>query len=736
VTARAANYSGKAASATVTVKDGLTMAGTLDFHVPSPIVKDLEAPFSINSTLATADSSPITYTWEAPGFSAATFGGDVFTGIPAAAGTHTITLHATANGHTPQMVSKPVDVIDGLDMGNLTISVQGGNVSNSFVAGINTVIFKAELDPPVPQNVTYTWEAPGCTLDAVATGNQYQPTLPPVEGPYTVTLTASAPGYHQKKATYGYTITCNQMPVGFNLTRTELLPGDTTTLSVNPAVPTPSSYTWDIPTNFTITAGSSITPLVTIKAPTTALAYPATITLRTMAVNYCDALSTATITVKDCYPLPTPPTITASLEESNGFVSVPSRRNVTFYTQAVTPKKTGGTVTYSWDFATSSYPFSPANLTGSSYAFNTVAPGFNAETYTLNLQVKADGYCGQPPVTQKVVVTPYTEQLKGKIILDEAIAPANTNDEPVVWIAKGHTVTLHASYLPTAEEDNIDEVYSWEWMDNAGTRHPVASINSDKGILEITPSSDVTNKWIIVKITDNNGRAPISKEFRYTVQDCAYAHSDLHVNVNWKCGNTAVGYNATAYIKDAADNTIYRVVNINDRWWFGENLRRATGSYRASLSTATGLFYERDNATQADMHDPSKGAPCPVGGKIPGSGDWVNLAQINTINTEQFMLLANSQKTTDYSNLDGTTWVTYLNAPTNTYEFSALPGGYLSGGGLSNLQGRAAYFMTFDANVWVLGNTSGANPSSLSGILGSTSAIDGEYYNIRCVRDL
>ncbi|MDR2448347.1 MAG: hypothetical protein LBD52_00115 [Prevotellaceae bacterium] len=730
VTARAANYSGAVAQETVNVKGALDMSGSLDFNVPSQIVKDLEAVFSVNSTL-TADESSITYEWDAPGFSAITFGGPTFTGIPSTAGSHTITLRASAKGYTPRVATKTVDVIAGLDMGELTISAQGGS-SNSFDAG-KTVIFIPNLAPSI-SNATYTWSAPGCTPDSF-TGAQYNLTLPPTEGPYTVTLTASATGYHSKQAIYGYTIICNKMPVSFNLTRTALLTGDETTLSVNPSVNS-ASYTWDIPTGFGTTAGSSVTPQVTIKAPSNALANPATITLQAKAVNYCDASHTATVTVKDCYPFPTLPTITANLGESNGFVIVPSRRNVTFSTPAVTPLRAGGTATYNWSFMSSSYPFNPSGLSGSNNEFTTVAPGFNAETYTLNLQVKADGYCDLDPTTQQVAIAPYTEQLQGKIILDEAITPENTNDDPVVWIAKGHTVTLHASYLPSAQEDNLDAVFSWEWMDNNGARHSVTSKDSDKGVLEITPSSDVSGKWIIVKVTDNNGRAPISKEFRYTVQDCVYRGSDLHVNVNYKCDKTATAYNSTVYIKDAADSRIYRVVNINQRWWFGENLRRATGSYQQSSSTVTGLFYERDNNTLADMANSSKGTPCPVGWKIPSSSDWNDLAVIHTTNTEQFKLLANSQKTTDLNNLDGTVWVTYQNTPyTNIYEFSALPGGYLSGSGSQSLQGRAAYFMTHDTNVWYLGNTSGAGPSSLFGTLGSTPATNGDYYNIRCVRD-
>ncbi|MDR0738273.1 MAG: PKD domain-containing protein, partial [Prevotellaceae bacterium] len=72
VTASAAEYINSTFATTVTVKGGLDMTGTLDFHVPPQIVKDLEAKtFSVNSSLVAGGSS-ITYEWEAPSFSPTT----------------------------------------------------------------------------------------------------------------------------------------------------------------------------------------------------------------------------------------------------------------------------------------------------------------------------------------------------------------------------------------------------------------------------------------------------------------------------------------------------------------------------------------------------------------------------------------------------------------------------------------------------------------------------------------
>jgi uncharacterized protein (TIGR02145 family) len=725
VTARAAKYSGKQDTKIVTVKGGLDMTGTLDINAPDEIVKDLPAAFSVYSTLVTQDETPITYEWDAPGFTATTFGGPTFTGTPIAAGPHTIKLTAKANGYTSKETSKPVDVIDGLDMGTLTIVANGG--TSPFPAGINTVSFTPEFTNLPASPVTYTWNAPGCTPNSFP-GDSYNPTLPSEPGTYKVTLTARATGYNPKQATFDYAVTCSPMTVSFNLTHSKLLTNDETTLTVNPpAAPTSGvSYEWTVPTGFDITAGSSITPSVTVKTPATELVDPVPITLTAKAVNYCDASYSNTVTVKDCYNMPSPPTITANLGESNGFVIVPSRRNVTFSTPGITALRTGGTVTYKWEFMTSSLPFNPSSLIGNSNTFTTTAPEFNAETYTLDLRVTADGYCSHTPVTQKVVVAPHTDQLRGKIVIKEAIKSTDLsygNQDSTIWLATDHATTLTAVYIPAAGENGLKLTFTWKWLENSSSITHHLNENSYNDTIGFSPLNSVDN-WLVLEVADYNGKAPTSRAYPYIVQDCHYTGTDLHVNINYQCGITSGGGNYTAFIKDATDNKVYRVAQIQNRWWFTENLRRNEGQPQI---LPLGYFYPKDVSILTNI--------CPAGWRIPNGTDWTNLATITSSNQDQFkqLIINNTSSGPTY---DGSAWAEYMNTPgENKYDFSAIPTGYLIGS-TAYAKGTHAYFLTNSNLVYLLGDPSNSPPPTVNGVLSSTGVSSGNaYYNIRCVRN-
>jgi uncharacterized protein (TIGR02145 family) len=741
VTAKAEAYRAMTYTIDVTVKGERSMSGTIDFtHVPNQVVKDLPATFTVVNNGLNAGGTPITYTWTATGFSPDTFEGPTFIGVPTISGQIPVKVEAKADGYTSKEKSKTVDVIGGQDMGTLTIVANG---TSPFPAGTNTVIFTPEFTTPPPPGVTYTWNATNCTPNTF-TGAEYKPTLPSVAGNYTIKLIASATGYNPKQATFNYEVKCNPMNVSFNLTDSKLLTNDETTLTVNPpTAPTSGvSYEWTVPTGFGITDGSSITPSVTVKAPTTALANPATITLTAKAENYCDASYSDTVTVKDCYPSTYTPVINSSATFEGGIFHASNLQNVTFSTSPVTPLRSGGTTTYAWSFAappsSSSRSFTPSSspATTDNTTFITKAPGHSTDIHNLTLQVVADGYCSFDPVSKPVVVDPSKGALTGTIEISEVIAPTSDFTKPVLWIAKNRPITLHAHYSAGSGEAiaELDLVFKWYWVN--GNSSTFLGEN-DGTLLDYIPLTAFDDNRIRVEVHDRNGKASTGQNYPFYVQDCVYSGPDLHVNVNWRCGTTAA-FDPKVYIKDAADDKIYQVVRIKDRWWFGENLKRAAGNYIPfSSSTLTGFFYERNNSTLDDMHDPTKGAPCPVGWKIPNTSDWTNLELIDESNSpsKRFKWLANNKITTDPNNLDGALWVAYNNRPyENRYEFSALPGGYISNNMLS-LQGRAAYFMTYGSDVWYLGSTSGASPNSIDGTLSKITAAEGDYYNIRCVRD-
>jgi uncharacterized protein (TIGR02145 family) len=522
------------------------------------------------------------------------------------------------------------------------------------------------------------------------------------------------------------------MTVDFNLTtRPELLTGDETTLIVNSPGPAGTSYTWTIPDGFSVTGGSLTASSVTIKTPDTKLASPATLKLTAEMVNYCPATHTATVTVKECYDLTTPKIISVDRPIVDGVVIVPSRRNVTFSTDKVTPWKTGGTVTYNWSFSENSLKFNPPAQSTGSNTFVTAAPAHNADTYTLTLQVEADGYCTHSPVTQEVVIKSYTEQLKGTIYVKEAMKttnPSYANQDTTIWLAKDYPATLTAIYVPApgeaGREDDLNLKWTWSWTNEQSVTKPLDGI-ADKNTIGLSPSATVTNQRLIVTVEDDNGRGPTSRAYNYTVQACNYTgNNDLFVNINNQCGTLTIG-NYTAFIKDAEDQTIYRIVQIGQRWWFAENLKKNTGVYK-DKGSSLGFFYSKEERNNDNI--------CPEGWRISDMSDWTNLK--SALSTDQFENLTINR--TSGAPYDGTAWASYRNLGNNQYGFSAIPAGFLNGS-TQRMQGEMAYFLTKGGTqVYYLGNPdiTTNDPEDLDGILELTNISSSEaYYTVRCVRN-
>jgi uncharacterized protein (TIGR02145 family) len=740
VTARAAKYSGMTASRTVTVKGGKDMTGTLDFDEPPQIVKDLEATFTVKSTLSTSDGSPITYEWYAPGFTPATFTGSSFTGIPTIAGTRTITLRAKANGYTTIDKAKSINVMDGLDMGELKIIASGGGTSSSFTAGINTVAFIPGLTPPIP-SVTYTWNAPQCTPKSF-TGNEFNPTLPSNAGDYSITLEAKATGYHTKTTTFDYIITCTTLPVDFKLSRTELLTNEETILTVTPSVST-ASYTWAIPNDFTITAGSSITPSVTIKAPGSEKASPVPLTLNAEAVNFCPNSHSETVTVKACYPLPPSltPTITSNATDGNdGRVHATNLQTVRFETFPIAPRRSGGTTTYSWDFGAplnGGYSFTPSSSPAAinNTVFETKAPLQDADRiYTLKLQIAADGYCPFNPVVKNVIVDKSNGKLTGTVKIVEAVAPTSDPNNPVVWLANGRPVTLRAQYLTGIPEELDNLEYDWFWVDENNDRWTLSSPLSNKGRLTFIPAK-AGDFQIGVRVNDLNGKEGVGKSYSYTVQNCGKSDlPSLRIDVNYPCGFINNTY-ATAYVIDSVGgNYTYKAVSIGGKWWLTENLRKGTTDAKTSYIDDYGAYYPTSAVTEMVKTD---GVYCPKGWRIPNETEWESLnktASPTNNNEEVFQKLAiieTESNPDEGSKAWNSAMVTNAGLLSNTYGFSLIPAGFYLNNILYN-HGKNAEFFISSGGIQGYGLSSGG---PANGTAYPSTLMSGRYYTARCVND-
>jgi uncharacterized protein (TIGR02145 family) len=733
VRARAANYSDMTASTTVTVKGGKDMTGELDFNIPPQIVNGLEATFSVSSSPTTDETAPITYEWTALTFAPATFSGSTFSGVPAAVGTRTITLLAKAEGYTTVSKSKQVDVIAGRDMGELNI-----HASNStFMAGGDNITFTPQFAPPLTlQNATYTWKATGCT-PGMYTGENYKPKLPSTAGTYNIALNVQATGYKEGEASFSYTIACNPMTVGFNLSRTELLVGDKTVLSVIPPSPPVSgiSYTWTIPTGFTITDGSSTTPSVTIQAPASnPPIQPVPLTLTAKATNYCEATATATVTVVSCYPATiTPPTITAEGVEpdENGIFHVLNLQNVTFSAMPVVSLPPEKSVTYSWTISdpggkSFTPSISPAAIDNTS--FKTKAPVYdNGVTYTVKLQVAAEGYCQFEPVTKKIVVDASAGALTGNVTIKEAVAPDNDKNSPVLWLVKDRPVTLTAIY--DGDEDDIDVRYKWTLKKLSAIIGKWDNKETLTYAFSLEESADYT---IMVEAYDNLGKTGVKKTYPLTVKYCAaYNLPGLHANINYQCSMDGV-YN-TAYVIDSMDtgtghSNIYPVRNLTSKWWFTENLRanKQSNAYTVRL-TDYGAYYPGE---AVEALGSASGSYCPKGWRIPSAEEWTTLNNTVAPNDSKgaFVKLA----------INTGVWSSELtNRPTSSSEnpvkFNIVPAGYYSNNSLSSTS-TLALFMTRDGKECQYGKLGGSDDFGSSDT-NTHNLTNGRSYTVRCVND-
>jgi hypothetical protein len=97
---------------------------------------------------------------------------------------------------------------------------------------------------------------------------------------------------------------------------------------------------------------------------------------------------------------------------------------------------------------------------------------------------------------------------------------------------------------------------------------------------------------------------------------CKYVGSDLYMNATtYKCQQRTSGaQNWEAWIKDTRDGTMYRIVQVNTTWWFGDY-----------------LIYGNDGTMTCDgykIYEYSTDIHCPAGWDVPTVTQWMSRMNI------------------------------------------------------------------------------------------------------------
>ncbi|NLB63101.1 MAG: hypothetical protein GX801_03215, partial [Fibrobacter sp.] len=153
---------------------------------------------------------------------------------------------------------------------------------------------------------------------------------------------------------------------------------------------------------------------------------------------------------------------------------------------------------------------------------------------------------------------------------------------------------------------------------------------------------------------------------------------------------------------DKRDNHTYKIVQIEDQIWMGENLRYLPEVNGVSINTANPRYYVYDykgtDVTAAKntsnyrdygaMYNyPAAINACPAGLRLPTNHDWTNLMDI-----------AGGSSVAGLK-LNATSGWSYGNDGTDEYGFSALPSGYFSAGAFSQVLINAYWWSAQDSTA-------------------------------------
>ncbi|MDR3133368.1 MAG: hypothetical protein LBU42_05015 [Prevotellaceae bacterium] len=143
---------------------------------------------------------------------------------------------------------------------------------------------------------------------------------------------------------------------------------------------------------------------------------------------------------------------------------------------------------------------------------------------------------------------------------------------------------------------------------------------------------------------------------------CPYTGSDLYMDISHRCLQRQSGAkNWEAYIKDARDSELYRIVKMPDnKWWLAQNVKYASAGYAISGCTeddcGRAYTYAQAYASYAGGTSASTGnvqGICPPGWLLPIATDWsmfVNSISSNSSVVAERLRSLNSSCTpvTDY----------------------------------------------------------------------------------------
>jgi uncharacterized protein (TIGR02145 family) len=193
---------------------------------------------------------------------------------------------------------------------------------------------------------------------------------------------------------------------------------------------------------------------------------------------------------------------------------------------------------------------------------------------------------------------------------------------PVNWCA-------HSSDFPPNIGDYSNGIYTLR-----GT--PPFTLTDDSGTTQVVSGNTVADadlNIVPITMTDATGCPGIW---------CIYTGSDLYVNATHQCKKRTGGdKNWEAWIKDARDGELYRVVKMPDnKWWLAQNVKYATTGSSVTISGCTpdkcGRAYTGAQANGAwGGSKTGIGANvqgvCPPGWILPLNADWYDLrANIST----------------------------------------------------------------------------------------------------------